>query len=139
RTLPISLVAAGAGGLVLLIAAVLGASPTWAWVYAAVATAAGVISVVPGNILLGTQQWRSFAYATLVTGVVSVVATLVALELGGGVSGMLAVIAATAVVRYLWLELIARRLLTSLDDVREPLGDMRSEVLTFSLAMSLPV
>jgi O-antigen/teichoic acid export membrane protein len=138
-TLPVALVAGILGGLVLLVAAVLGASPTWAWVYAAVATTAGVLSVVPGSILLGMQQWRPIAYASLVTGAVSVVATLIVLELGGGVSGMLAVIAATAVVRYLWIELLARRLLATFDRVREPLAEMRSEVLTFSLAMSLPV
>lgn len=138
-TVPISLVAGGAGGLVLLVVAALGATPTWAWIYAAVATAAGVLSVVPGNILLGTQQWRPFAYATLVTGAVSVVATLVVLELGGGISGMLAVIAATAVVRFVWIEVLARQLLATFGRVPEPPAAMRSEVLTFSLAMSLPV
>jgi len=138
-TLPISLVASIVGGLVLVVVAVLGATPAWAWIYGAVATAAGVLSVVPGNTLLGTQHWRPYAWANLVTGAVSVVATLVVLELGGGISGMLAVIAVTAVARYLWLEILARRLLVTLDPVRPPLGEMRSRVLTFSLAMSVPV
>src|SRR5262245_32190670 len=52
-TLPISLVASSVGALGLVIAAALGATPAWAWIFAAVATAAGVLSVVPGSILLG--------------------------------------------------------------------------------------
>ena len=43
-----------------------------------------------------------------ITGAVSVVATLVVLELGGGISGMLAVVAATAVARWVWSEILAR-------------------------------
>jgi O-antigen/teichoic acid export membrane protein len=138
-TLPISVVASCIGGIALLVLAALGASPAWAWIYAAVATAAGVLSVVPGSLLLGAQKWRSVAHATLVTGAVSVVATLVVLELGGGISGMIAVIAAAAVARYLWIEVLARRLLATLDQPREPFAEMRSQVLTFSLAMSVPV
>jgi O-antigen/teichoic acid export membrane protein len=138
-TMPIGIVLGGLGGLALVVAAALGASPAWAWIYAGIATTAGVLSVVPGNILLGTQHWRAFAYSVLITGALSVAATLVVLELGGGITGMLAVLAATAVARYLWVEILARRLLAEFGHVREPVAELRSQVLTFSLAMSVPV
>ncbi len=101
---------------------------------------AGVLSSVPGSILLGTQQWRQFADVVLVIGAASVAATVVVLELGGGISGMLAVIAAAAVARYAWMAVLTRRQLAgSLGPVRQPLGQMRSKILVFSLAMSVPV
>ena len=98
-----------------------------------------MLNAVPGNILLGAQQWRPFAYSVIVTGALSVVATLIALELGGGISGMLAVIAATAVARYIWAEILAQRLLASFQPVRTASAEVRSRLLTFSLAMSVPV
>ena len=138
-TMPIAVALGVAGGIAVAAAALFGATPAWAWIWAAIATLAGVLAVVPGSILLGTQQWRPFAYSVLVTGAVSVVATLVVLEVGGGISGMLAVIAATAVARYVWTEILARRLLASYGATPEPLVEPRSAVLWFSLAMSVPV
>jgi hypothetical protein len=50
---------------VLAVASALGASPAWAWIFAAVAVFVGVVNGVPGNILIGAKQWRAFAYVVL--------------------------------------------------------------------------
>jgi O-antigen/teichoic acid export membrane protein len=136
---PVCVAAGVIGALGLSIAAALGASPAWAWVFAGVAVLAGAVGVVPGAVLLGAQQWRRYTNVVLVTGAGSVVATVIVLEAGGGVSGMLGVIAATAFARYLWTELLSHRYLRSLGPAREPLGSIRGEVLRFSLAMSIPM
>ncbi len=138
-TMPIAVLAGCVGGLALVAAALLGAEPGWAWIWGGIAALAGVLNVVPGNILLGTQQWRPFAYSVLITGAVSVVATLVVLELGGGISGMLAVVAATAVARWVWSEILARGVLAGFGKAPESMVEPRSAVLWFSLAMSVPV
>jgi len=137
--LPINAVIGGVGAAVLLALAATGASPPWAWVFAAVATLVGVVSGVPTSLLTGAQHWRAVSVSFLVTGAGSVVATVLILVLGGGVSGMLAVIAATAAVRYLWLEVLSRRLLASFGTEHEPLGPLRGEIFGFSLAMSVPM
>ena len=126
-------------GLGLAVAAAFGAAPAWAWIFAAIAVVAGVVGIVPGAMLIGAQQWQRYANVVLVTGGCSVVATVAILEVGGGVSGMLAVIAATAVARWLWMEMLRCRVLGSFGERREPLGPLRREVLGFSLAMTLPV
>jgi len=136
---PVCVIVGVLGGLGLVLAAALGASPAWAWIWAAIAVLAGVVGVVPGAILIGAQQWRPYANVVLFTGAGSVAATVAILEAGGGVSGMLAVIAATAVARWLWMEVLSRRLLGSFASAHEPLGSLRKEVLAFSLAMTAPV
>jgi O-antigen/teichoic acid export membrane protein len=136
---PVCVIVGVLGGLGLVLAAALGASPAWAWIWAAIAVLAGVVGVVPGAILIGAQQWRPYSNVVLFTGAGSVAATVAILEVGGGVSGMLAVIAATAVARWLWMEVLSRRLLGSFASAHEPLGSLRKEVLAFSLAMTVPV
>lgn len=136
---PVSVIVGVVGGLGLAVAAAFGAAPAWAWIFAAIAVVAGVVGIVPGAMLIGAQQWQRYANVVLVTGGCSVVATVAILGVGGGVSGMLAVIAATAVARWLWMEMLSRRVLGSFGERREPLGPLRREVLGFSLAMTLPV
>jgi O-antigen/teichoic acid export membrane protein len=136
---PVCVIVGVFGALGLVLAAMAGAAPPWAWIFAAIAVLAGVVGVVPGAVLLGAQEWRPYAQVALITGAGSVVATVVVLELGGGVSGMLGVIAVTAVARYIWTEVLSRRLLGSFGPVREPLGSLRTNLLIFSLAMTIPV
>lgn len=127
------------GALALVGVAASGASPTLAWLFAAVAALAGAVNRVPGGVLLGTQGWRSHALVSIVTGAVAVVVTVVVLLLGAGVNGMLGVTAATAVAMLVWLTVLMRRRLRLLNAEREPLGPLRREVVRFSLALSVPV
>jgi O-antigen/teichoic acid export membrane protein len=135
----ITAVAGGVGTLALLAVTVVGADPTWAWLFAAAAVLPGVLNSVPGTVLIGTQRWRPYALVVLLTGVGSVLATVIVLLLGGGVSGMLGVIAATAVARLAWATVLMRRVLAPLGSMRKPLGAIRSDVLRFTLASSVPV
>lgn len=116
-----------------------GATPTLAWVFAAVAAFAGAVNRAPGGVLLGAQGWRSHAVVAIVTGFVAVVATIVVLALGGGISGMLGVSAAGAVAMLGWLTILERRLIKPLTAERAPLGVLRTQVIRFSIALSVPV
>jgi O-antigen/teichoic acid export membrane protein len=127
------------GALALVAVAAAGASPTLAWIFAAVAAFAGALNRAPGGVLIGTQAWRSHALVVVVIGAGTVVATLLVLLLGAGVSGMLGVTAAAAVAMLVWLAMLARRRLRPLDAARRPLGSLRREVARFSLALSVPV
>ena len=53
--------------------------------------ALSVLQAVPAALLAGTQRWREAWLPGLVTGVATVPAVVVALELGGGISGLFAV------------------------------------------------
>jgi O-antigen/teichoic acid export membrane protein len=129
----------GIAALLLVGVAVAGAEPFWAWVFAAVAAAAGIVNRIPGGVLVGTQRWRSHALIVVVSGAAAVGATVVVLLAGGGVSGMVAVTAAAAVAMVVWTTLLAHRRALSSSVEREPLGALRTEVVRFSLALSVPV
>ena len=67
------------------------ASPRTAWILAGISAALAVLQAVPAALLAGTQRWREAWMPGLVTGVATVPAVVVALELGGGISGLFAV------------------------------------------------
>ena len=125
--------------LVLVGVASAGATPTLAWLFAAVAALAGAVNKAPGSVLIGTQSWRSHALVVIVTGAGAVVATVAVLALGAGVNGMLGVTAAAAVTMLVWLTVLARRRIRPYVTEREPLGALRSQVVRFSLALTVPV
>lgn len=135
----ISAAAGALGALPLLAVALAGAKPTWAWVFGAAAVVAGALHRAQGTVLIGTERWRSHAVILLVTGAASVVATLAVLLLGGGISGMLAVIAATAAAMLVWTTVVVQRVLAPLQREREPLGEIRRELVKFALASSVPL
>ncbi len=134
-TLPAGLLAAAA----LVIVALAGAEPQGAWVFAAIAVLAGVLNNVPVRILVGVHRWREQSIVLIVVGVLSVVPTIVVLGLGGGVTGMLAVTAATALLTFAWCARLMRRAVHGLARRTDPLGAMRSEVIRFAAASTVPV
>ncbi|MGZ4357558.1 MAG: lipopolysaccharide biosynthesis protein [Gaiellaceae bacterium] len=125
--------------LTLVALAASGAQPTAAWLFAAVAAFAGIVNRVPGGVLIGTQRWRSQAVVVVITGAGAVAATVVVLLVGGGVSGMVGVTAVAAVAMVVWTTLLARKRQREISIEREPLGALRTEVVRFSLALSVPV
>ena len=135
-TLPAGLLAA----LALVIVALAGAAPKAAWIFAAVAVLAGVLNNVPVRILVGVRRWREQSIVLIVVGVLSVLPTIVVLVLGGGVNGMLAVTAVTALVTFAWCARLMRRAVHGLARRTEPLGGaMKSEVIRFAAASTIPV
>jgi len=126
-------------GLILVGLAAAGAAPAWAWVFAAVAAFAGIVNKVPGSTLIGTQRWRSQAVVVVSTGAAAVAATIVVLLAGGGVTGMIGITAAAAVAMVIWTTVLSRRRLREITLEREPLGPVRTELIRYSLALSVPV
>jgi O-antigen/teichoic acid export membrane protein len=132
--LPVSLFSAS----VLLAVALAGADPRAAWLFGAVAVLAGGLHKVPGGVLLGGKQWRAQSFVVLATGAVSLVATILVLALGGGISGMLAVTAATSIAMLIWSSRLMRRMLADLAAPPLPLGRLAGEALRFTFATSVP-
>jgi O-antigen/teichoic acid export membrane protein len=135
---------AGVGALfgtgALTATAVFGATPPAAWLFGAVAAAAGILSRVPGPILLGTQHWRENSLVILVCGGGGTVATIVALALGGGITGMLAAAAGTAVAMLLWSFALMNRVLAPMRaEDATALPDLRRKASRFALAASVSV
>src|SRR4029079_5454068 len=95
---------------VILIAVLAGSSPRTAWILAGVSAALSVLQAVPAALLMGAQRWREAWMPGLVTGVATVPAVVVALQLGGGISGLFAVEAVAVFINLVWTSALARRL-----------------------------
>jgi O-antigen/teichoic acid export membrane protein len=102
-------VAAAVGGGVLVAAALAGADPQAAWVFAAVACAMGVLHSVPSALLVGMQRWRDASIVGLITGALATVAMVAVLAAGGGITGMFVVEAVISALNLIWTTVLARR------------------------------
>jgi O-antigen/teichoic acid export membrane protein len=110
----------------------LAGDPAGAWALTGIACGFGVLHSVPSALLAAAQRWRDATIAGLLTGVVSVPATIAVLAAGGGITGFFAVEAVVAAVNLLWTARLARRLLPSLS-APEPLPpDLRRKFLHFA-------
>jgi O-antigen/teichoic acid export membrane protein len=122
-----------AGGGILVVAAAAGADPRAAWLLAAVAGTVGILHTVPSAVLIGAQRWREASIVGLVTGTTATAATIVVLALGGGIVGMFAVEAATAVLNLLWTGAYARRAFPRVAAVAPSPLELRRDVLRYAL------
>lgn len=125
-------VAAVVGGGVLITLGLLGHEPKAAWILAGLAALSGTLASVPGAILTGLQRWRDATLAGLVTGGFGTVATLIVLALGGRISAMFAVEAASLLVILLWTGLLARRSLSEVSEESAPDVVLRRRSLRFA-------
>jgi O-antigen/teichoic acid export membrane protein len=107
---------------IMVVALALGSEPRTAWALAGLSAALSVLQAVPAALLAGTQRWREAWMPGLVTGVLTVPAVVIALELGGGISGLFAVEAVAVFINLLWTSALARRLVVELPDI-EPAPD----------------
>jgi O-antigen/teichoic acid export membrane protein len=124
---------------VILVAVSLGSEPGTAWILAGISAALSVLQAVPAALLAGTQRWREAWMPGLVTGVATVPAVVVALELGGGISGLFAVEAVAVFVNLVWTMALARRLEVELP-AREPADpELRRRFWSFALSTSVIV
>jgi O-antigen/teichoic acid export membrane protein len=135
----IALVAGLIGSGVLLYVAFHGATPELAWLFAAVAVLPGVLHKVPGATLLGAQRWKQSAIVVLVAGAAGTIATVIALLLGGGITGIFAVLAASNTLMLVAATFLSRRLIFRVKAAREPLGPLTNEFMRFALLASVPV
>lgn len=126
-------VGAVAGGGILAGAAAAGANPRAAWLLAAVAGTVGILHTVPSAVLIGAQRWRDASIVGLVTGTIATAATITVLWLGGGIVGMFAVEAATAVLNLLWTGAYARRALPAVATIPGSPLELRRDALRYAL------
>ena len=121
------------GGGVLVVAALVGASPRAAWVFAGVATTVGVMHSIPSAVLIGAQRWRDASIVGLVTGFFSTAAVVAVLWAGGGVVGMFAVEAAVSFLNLLWTGALARRAMIGCSSGDVPAPKLRREASRYAL------
>jgi O-antigen/teichoic acid export membrane protein len=120
--------------------AALGATPRAAWLFGAVAIAAGILHKVPGSILVGTQHWRQNSLIVLVSTGAGTVATVLALALGGGITAMLAAAAGAVILMLAWACAAAHPILTSMkSEPDDDLPELRRRATRFALGTSVSV
>jgi O-antigen/teichoic acid export membrane protein len=124
--------AAFVGGGALVALGLLGAEPKAAWIFAGSAAFSGILASVPGAILTGLQRWREATLAGLVTGGFGTVATVIVLALGGRISAMFAVEAASLLIVLVWTGLLARRSISAVSDEITPAPGLRHRSLRFA-------
>ncbi len=127
------------GAALLVGVALAGAEPRWAWLLAAASAAFGILVKVPLSLLAGAQRWRGMSLLGLATGLVVTVATVGALALGGGITGMFAVEAAGAAALLAGLSLLARRFTASLRAGPSLDRALRRDVLRYAAVTSVGV
>jgi O-antigen/teichoic acid export membrane protein len=127
--------AIAAGGMT--IAALAGAEPQAAWMFAAATCALSLMQTVPAALLVGMQRWRNATIAGVTTGVLSVPATIAVLAAGGGVSGFFAVEAVMVLLNLAWISVLGRNALLDLPPREKVPGRYRREFLQFAQATTL--
>ncbi|WP_028067334.1 oligosaccharide flippase family protein [Solirubrobacter soli] len=124
---------------VIAIAVVAGSAPRTAWILAGVSAALSVLQAVPAALLMGAQRWREAWMPGLVTGVATVPAVVVALELGGGISGLFAVEAVAVFINLVWTSVLARRIEGALAPASEIDPELRRRFWSFAASTSVIV
>jgi O-antigen/teichoic acid export membrane protein len=133
-----SVAAAIAFGL-LAVTAAAGAQPRAAWLFGGVAAAASVLHKVPATMLSGAQRWRLNSALSVAIGAIGTAATVIVLLLGGGITGIFAVLATTNVLITFGAWMLWRRLIRRVKAPKEPVGALGHEIRRFALAASIPV
>ena len=128
-----------ASGGALALAGVLGARPEWAWIFAGVACAASVLQSYPGAFLTGVQRWRTVTLAGLVPGTAGIVAKVVVLSLGAGLTSLFVVDAVASLVTLFATVVLARRALRPLARSAVPNRRLHSDVLRFGAISTLGI
>ena len=132
-------VAALAGAAVMVGAAVTRTELRGAWVLAAVACTLGIVNGVPAALLSGLQRWRAASLLTFVVGPLSVVATVVVLRVGWGITGMFAVEVGAALATLAWTVVLGNRALRTLIPHAEVRPPLPPRVRTYALVATVEV
>ena len=133
--LAITFVSAIVGGGALIVIG-FGRELTSAWIFAGIACAAAVLHSVPHALLLGYQRFRQATIAGLVTGGFGVVATIVVLAMGGGISGIFAVEMVGAIAALIWFAFLGRAIVEEAP-AAVPLGDAKGPIVRYAAYASL--
>lgn len=106
--------AAVVAAMIMFAIALAGQKPQAAWIFAGIFAAASILQIERNAVLTGFQRWREVTIAGLAVGAVSMVAVIIVLEFGGGISGIFAVEAAAGAVLLVWTVVLAQQASKSL-------------------------
>jgi O-antigen/teichoic acid export membrane protein len=121
-------------GAILVVVALAGSSPPWAWALAGVSAGVAVVQSVPSSVLAGLQRWRETSSVGLLTGALAVPLTIGVLLLGGGITGMFAAEAGIALLNLIGLGLLVLRRVRTLPAAPRLEPQLRRVVVRYSLA-----
>jgi O-antigen/teichoic acid export membrane protein len=133
----IQLVAGILGAGILWAVAAGGSEPQAAWVFVGVSSAAGVLAGAPRAFLNGLQQWRAPSLVAIWVGALGVIATVIVLAAGGGITGMFAVDAVTTAIALVILTILARRAIRALGASPHLDRALRSDAIRYTLLTSV--
>jgi O-antigen/teichoic acid export membrane protein len=128
----VELIAALLAGAGLVATGVLGSDPMLAWVLMGVVSALAVLQSVPQALLAGAQRWRHATMVGVVTGLVSLPATVAVLAAGGGIAGFFAVEVVMVAVNVVWSSHLARRLVVELSPSEPAPADLHRRFRHFA-------
>ena len=135
--LPILIAGGLAGGSMLAVAGLLGASPMTAWLLAGVECALIAGAGVPWAVLAGSQKWRQASMVGLLTTIVGMPVTIGVLAAGGGITGMFAVETVTAAAALIAMAILARGTLRTLPRHIDPARDLRRRTTSYAILATL--
>ncbi len=120
--------------------ALAGATPRAAWLFGAVTAATGILNRVPNSILAGTQHWRDTALVLLIGTGGGAAASIIAIALGGGVTGIQAATAAASTAILIGASMKMRHALARLRGTdASAFGDLRRSASRYAMASSISV
>src|SRR4051794_6308275 len=128
------------GAAALAAVGLLGRTPELAWYLAALAVFAGTLHKLVGSVLIGGRRFRVASMISLQTGALAFVATIAILLAGGGITGMVAVLAASVVAMLLLATIQVHRMLREegAPVLTSGAGPLPRSMVTFGLAMTFP-
>jgi O-antigen/teichoic acid export membrane protein len=112
--------------------------PRAAWLLAGVTAAGGVLHTVPSSFLMGAQRWREARIVGLSTGLLSMVAKILVVVHGGGVTDLFAVDACIMGLNLVGTWMLALPLLRLVPAVR-PERSLRREFMRFANVAAITV
>jgi len=127
------------GFVTLTMIGVLGGQPRYAWVFAGIACAGGIMQAIPGAVLTGLQRWRDAYVVGLSSGLVAVTAKVGLLASGRGVTALFAVDAVIVTSNLVGTSLLARRAARQMLPADEPVGDLTRRVWRFASITAIGV
>jgi O-antigen/teichoic acid export membrane protein len=104
-----------------------------AWLFAGAWSATTLLHSAPSLLLAGAQRWRDSMIVGVSTGVVHVVASILVLLAGGGITQLIAIDAAIGLVNILGTSFLARRYLRRLPDTGPARSDLRRPIATYAI------
>ena len=118
----LSLFGASCALTALVVVGLAGAEPKAAWILAAVTTALGVVTAIPGAALAGLQSWRDISVVVLVCGALGAAGTIALLAAGYGVTSMIAaqLFTAAGILVGTWIRALRRLRAVAPTSVRPP-------------------